>query len=105
MERLIELTKRHKVIMDTKNIIVSIYTNASGFLWSMCMVDSGTDLGYSEFNGNCEFSGSFIEYEDALEDALNMIDLCDLDKFRSEVTDRFHWGNYTHHLDSNYRNK
>ena len=45
MERLIELTKRHKRIMLDKNIIVSICTNASGFLWSFCMVDSGTDLG------------------------------------------------------------
>ncbi len=47
MEKFIELCKRHKTIMNTKNIIVSIYTNASGFLWSMCKVDSGTDLGWS----------------------------------------------------------
>lgn len=56
MERLIELTKRHKVIMDTKNILVSVYTNASGFLWSIMKVDSGTDLGWSGFKGDCEMS-------------------------------------------------
>jgi hypothetical protein len=104
MERLIELTKRHKRIMLDKNIIVSIYTNASGFLWSFCMVDSGTDLGWSDHNGDCEFSGSFTTYENALEDALNLIDKCDLEKFRKETPNgKFHLGNYSHHLDTNYR--
>lgn len=104
MERLIELTKRHKRIMDEKNIIVSVYTNASGFLWSFCKVDSGTDLGWSDDHGNCEMSGAFKEYEDALEDALNLIDKCDLEQFVKEVNPKkFHWGNYSHHLDSNYR--
>jgi len=81
MERLIELTKRHKTIMDKKNILVSVYTNASGFLWSMMKVDSGTDLGWSDFNGDCEMSGTFTSYENALEDALNLIDKADLEKF------------------------
>lgn len=104
MERLIELTKRHKVIMDTKNILVSVYTNASGFLWSVMMVDSGTDLGWSDFNGNCPNSGSFLEYEDALEDALNLIDQCDLKRFKEEYSEEeFHWGNYTDHLNYEYR--
>ena len=96
MERLFELTKRHKQIMLEKNIIVSVYTNASGFLWSMCMVNSGTDLGWSDHNGDCEMSGTFTTYENALEDALNLIDKCDLDRFRRENTDsNFHWGNYS----------
>ena len=104
MEKLIELTKRHKQIMDNKNIIVSIYTNASGFLWSFCMVDSGTDLGWCEYNGDCLDSGAFTTYEKALEDALNLIDKCDLDQFRKEVpSKKFHWGNYSYHLDKNYR--
>lgn len=50
MERLIELTKRHKTQMDEKNVLISVYTNASGFLWQIMKVDSGTDLGWSEFN-------------------------------------------------------
>ena len=102
--RILDLTKRHMVIMEKKNIIVSVYTNASGFLWSMCMVDSGTDLGYSEFNGDCKESGSFTSYENALEDALDLIDKCDLDKFRKE-SNNSHWGLYTEHLDDKYREK
>ena len=103
MERLIELTKRHKTIMDNKNILVSVYTNASGFLWSMMKVDSGTDLGWSDFNGDCEMSGTFTSYENALEDALNLIDKADLDKFRKEDNKSFHWGNYSDWLSQHYR--
>lgn len=100
MERLIELTKRHKQIMIDKNIIVSVYTNASGFLWNIAKVDSGTDLGWSEYNGNCEMSGAFIEYEDALEDIINLIEKCDLEQFQKETSPKkFHWGNYSKHLD------
>lgn len=106
MERLIELTKRHKVIMDTKNILVSVYTNASGFLWSMMMIDSGTDLGWSDFNGDCEHSGTFTSYENSLEDALNLIDKADLSNFEQErIKGKFHWGNYSDWLSKNYRLK
>ena len=64
MDRIVELTKRHMTIMKDKNILVSVYTNASGFLWSMMMVDSGTDLGWSDENGNHKYTFAFIEYED-----------------------------------------
>lgn len=104
MEKLLELTKRHKVIMDTKDVLISVYTNASGFLWQIMKVDSGTDLGWCGFNGNCEMSGSFKTYEDALEDAITLIEKCDLDKFKKEVkSSEFHWGNYADHLNKNYR--
>ena len=104
MERLIELTKRHKKQMDIKNILISVYTNASGFLWSMMKVDSGTSLGWSEFNGNCKMSGTFTSYENALEDALNLVDKCDLKKFEEDCPkDKFHWGNYSIWLSKNYR--
>ncbi len=102
MERLLELTKQHKVIMKTKNIIIWVYTNASGFLWGISKLDSGTDLGWSDFNGNCKLTGTFLEYEDALEDAITLINKCDLEQFRKE-TSGGHWGNYSHHLDKNYR--
>lgn len=105
MEKFIELCKRHKVIMDTKNILVSVYTNASGYLWQVMKVDSGTDLGWSEFNGDCEMSGSFKTYENALEDALNLIDKCDLEKYHKECDTPFHWGNYADYLNAKYRNK
>lgn len=95
MERYLELCKRHKEVMDTKNIIVSVYTNASGFLWSMCKVDSGTDLGWSDERGDHEWSASFTSWENAMEDALGLIDLCDLVQFEKEVpNNKFHWGNY-----------
>lgn len=106
IERLVELTKRHKIQMRDKNILISVYTNASGFLWSMMKVDSGTDLGYSEFNGDCEMSGSFTSYENALEDALDMVAKCDLKKFTKDCSDKgFHWGNYAGWLSENYRKK
>ena len=99
MEILIELTKRHKYQMDNKNVLISVYTNASGFLWQMMKVDSGTGLGWSEHTGDCKWSGAFTSYENALEDALNLVAKCDLNKFKRECpNDRFHWGNYAEWL-------
>jgi hypothetical protein len=104
MEELIELTKRHKVQMDEKNILISVYTNASGFLWQMMKVDSGTDLGWSGFNGDCEHSGTFTTYENALKDALDLVAKCDLKQFEKQVpTSQFHWGNYADFLNKKYR--
>lgn len=104
MDKLLELTKRHKLIMDTKNILVSVYTNASGYLWQMMKVDSGTDLGYSEFSGDCESSGSFTSYEKAFEHALDLIDKCDLSKFKKDCPpEKFHWGNYALWVLENYK--
>ncbi len=103
MEKYLELCKQHKEIMDNKNIIIQVYTNASGFLWTLSKLDSGTDLGWCDYNGNCEISGSFKTYEDALEDAITLINLCDLDKYKKEITLNFHWGNYSKHLNNNYR--
>lgn len=105
-ERLIGLVMKHKQVMENKNIIVQVYTNASGFLWSMAMVDSGTDLGWSGFSGNCKNSGTFLTYEDALEDALNLIDKCNLETFRESTGEgSFHWGKYARFLISNYNSK
>ena len=104
MERLIELTIKHKNIMDSKNIIIQIYTSASGFLWAMNKLDSGTDLGWCDHNGDCEHSGAFTTYENCLEDAITLINKCDLVKFVGDVPkSKFHWGNYADHLNSNYR--
>lgn len=106
MEELMELTKRHKIQMIEKNVLICVYRNASGFLWSMMKADSGTDLGYSDFSGDCEESGAFTTYEKAFEDALNLVDKCDLDKFKSEFpVDKFHWGCYAQFLIDNYKTK
>ncbi len=81
--------------MNEKNVLVSVYTSASGFLWQIMKVDSGTDLGWSEFNGDCPHSGTFTSYEKALEDALNLVAKCDLTEFKEKCPlDEFHWGNY-----------
>lgn len=104
MEYPIELFKQQMDIMNNKNILISIYTNASGFLWNLMMVDSGTDLGWSDFNGDCENSGTFTTYNKALEDAITLINKCSLEQFRQQTpNNKFHWGNYADHLNKNYR--
>ena len=101
---IVDLSLRHKKLMEEKNILISVYTNASGFLWSIMKVDSGTDLGWSEFNGDCKMSGTFTTYEKAFEDALNLIDKADLSKFQKQYPkDKFHWGNYAQWLCKHYR--
>ena len=102
MKRLIELTKKHKIIMDTKDIVIIVYPNASGFLWALSKLSSGTDLGWSGFKGNC--AGAFETYEDCLEDAITLIDKCDLMQFKKDVSGtKHHWRNYAEHLNKNYR--
>ena len=106
MKEIIDLAIAHKRIMDEKNIIIWVYTNASGFLWGISKLDSGTDLGWSDFNGDCEYTGSFKTYESAMRDAIDLINKCDLQQFKKEVpSKRFHWGNYSTHLNEKYRNK
>jgi hypothetical protein len=104
MDIFLELHKKHKIIMDTKNILISVYTNASGFLWQIMKVDSGTDLGWSEFRGDYKMSGSFTTYEKALADAINLIEKCDLEQFKKDCpANKFHWGNYAEWLSQHYR--
>lgn len=93
MEKLLELTKRHKALMEDKNILISVYTNASGFLWQTMKVDCGTDLGWSEFNGDCKMSGTFTTYEKALEDALDVVSVCDLKTFDKNYP-KVGWGGF-----------
>lgn len=105
-DKIIELSKRHKILMEEKNILISVYTNASGFLWNLMKVDSGTDLGWSEYNGDCEMSGTFTTYEKALEDALDLITKCDLEQYiRDCPNNKFHWSNYASWLSKHYRLK
>jgi hypothetical protein len=49
-------------------------------------------------------SGTFTSYENALEDALNLVAKCDLKKFQKDCpNDKFHWGNYAGWLSQHYR--
>lgn len=98
MKKYLELCKRHYDVMRDKNIIIVIDTNASGYVWSMSKVDSGTDLGWSEYSGDDEFGGAYKTYEGALEHALDLIAKSDLDNFRKNVKNNFHWGNYADYL-------
>lgn len=88
-----ELAIRHNKVMRDRNIIISVYTNATGFLWSMAMVDSGAGLGHFEYNGDCEASGSFTTYNKAFEDALLIAEKFTLDEFRGK-SKKAHWSNY-----------
>ena len=104
MIKYLELCQKHKELMDSKNILISVYTNASGFLWNIMKLDSGTDLGWSEYEGDCEMSGTFTTYENALEDALTLISKADLKEFEKKCPkDKFHWGNYAGWLSQHYR--
>lgn len=80
--------------MNEKNVLICVYRNASGFLWSLMKADSGTDLGWSEFRGDCQNSGTFTTYEKALEDALDLVEKCSLEQYRKAFNTNFHWGNY-----------
>ena len=89
--------------MNREKIIVSIYTNASGFLYSISMIN-GTNLGWSDGTGDCEHNGAFTSYEKALETAMTLIENCNLEKLRKESDpSKFHWSNYANFI-QNYGN-
>jgi len=48
-----------------KGIVISIYNNASGYLWDMAKAEGGTHIAGSEFSGPNE-SGCWDEYYEAL---------------------------------------
>lgn len=96
MEHYLNLCRQSKVIMDTKGVLICVYRNASGFLWSMSKSDSGTDLGWSDFRGDDLDSGTFTTYEKALEDAVTLVETYGTpEDFRKATKPgQFHWGNY-----------
>jgi len=53
---------------------------------------------------NCDIKcRQFNNYYDTLENALNIIDKCDLEKFKKECSsNEFHWSNYTNFVHTNY---
>ena len=58
-----------KWLRETKDKVICVYSNASGYLWSIDKV-SGTHIKYSMYTGDCEESGAFTTYELALEKGL-----------------------------------
>ncbi len=100
VEELICLTEEHHKIMREYDVLVSVYTNASGFLWQIMKVSSGTSLGWSEFTGDCKISGTFTSYNKAMKDAIDLVKLANLKKFQNASKSNFHWGNYAGYLQS-----
>lgn len=100
MEHYLNLCRQSKVIMDTKGVLICVYRNASGFLWSMSKSDSGTDLGWSDFRGDDLDSGAFSTYEKALEDAVSLVETYSTpEDFRKNTkAGKFHWSNYAQWL-------
>lgn len=79
-----------KFIREKRGVHIEIHRNASGYYWSMCMSDGGTDLGWSDMSGP-NLSGVWDEFEDALENALQVQLSYDLPEDKSIIK---HWGNY-----------
>lgn len=79
-----------KFIREKKGVHIEIHRNASGYYWSMCKADGGTDLGWSDISGPND-SGVWDSFEGALENALQVQLSYDLP---SDITIIKHWGNY-----------
>lgn len=102
--RIITLALRQEEARKSTGVLITIYRNGSGYLWSMSKDDSGTDLGWSEYDGNCEHSGAFHSNMDALEHALDLVEQCPLPQFKKEFGKNFHWGLYSKHIKEKYGN-
>lgn len=79
-----------KFIREKRGVHIEIHRNASGYYWSMCKSDGGTDLGWSAEVGPND-SGVWGEFEEALEHALQVQLSFDLPDNTSVIK---HWGNY-----------
>ena len=79
-----------KFIRETRGVHIEIHRNASGYYWSMCKADGGTDLGWSNHSGAND-GGVWDSFEGALENALQVQLSYDLP---NDITIIKHWGNY-----------
>jgi hypothetical protein len=79
-----------RFIRENRGIHIEIHRNASGYYWSMCKSDGGTDLGWSDISGPND-SGVWDSFEDALENALQIQLSYDLPNDTKIIK---HWGNY-----------
>jgi len=50
---------------DKHNMLGTVYSNASGYLWEIHDDEGGTHRHASGFNGDCELSGTYTSYEKA----------------------------------------
>lgn len=79
-----------KFIRETRGVHIEIHRNASGYYWSMCKSDGGTDLGWSDISGS-NYSGVWDSFQEALENALQIQLSYDLPKNTKII---LHWVNY-----------
>lgn len=79
-----------KWLREIRNTHIEIHRNASGYYWSMCKSDGGTDLGWSDHSGP-NIGGVWNSFEEALENALAIQLTYDLPDNTTEIK---HWGNY-----------
>jgi hypothetical protein len=77
-------------IRESRGVHIEIHRNASGYFWSMCKSDGGTDLGWSEHTGPND-GGVWDEFSEALDNALIVQLGYDLPKDTKYIK---HWGNY-----------
>ncbi len=89
------LEERHKAIRDNKNVVIQVYTNASGYLWAICKADSGTDLG---FIGDCDNYEEFNDYDKCMEDIVELLEKNSLEEFAKKKS---HWSFYATYMIKN----
>lgn len=88
-----------RYIREEHGVLIYAYRNGSGYLWSMEMDDSGTDLGWSDLSGNHEDSGSFTSYDLALQDAIDLeMRFGCLKSFYDDKSTLKHWSHYSRYL-------
>ena len=92
----------HSWIIENRGVLISIYNNASGYLWALSKVPGGTDLGWCDHNGPNN-GGSWDSFEDAFENALGLVLSKSLDEFSEDEKDKFHWGNYARYIKGNLK--
>ena len=95
MTEFLELQRRHYVLMEKKRVLISVYTNASGYLYSLMKVDGGTNLGWCGFIGDGK-GRCFSSYKKALYHALAINEMSDLETFKKE--EDLPWICYTEYL-------
>lgn len=82
-------------IREERGVLIQVYNNASGYLWQMSKMLTGTDLGWSGLMVGYGRGGSFDTYNGALTNAIELEfngGLSDFEKTRENKP--FHWGNY-----------
>lgn len=93
-----------RFIREKREVLIYVYRNGSGYLWSMEMADSGTGLGWSDFTGDCKLSSTFTSYDLAMKDAIELeMNFGDMPNLKSK-SEYSHWGNYSNWLQDKRKN-